>query len=108
LEGRLGAEAVKLEEGPAPPDGSYPDPGTVVAIVALTDVALKGLVAYLALRRRGSRIRQRIEYETESGQRVQRVLEVEVAPGETPEAAVLRELSSAPDLELPQLDSPGG
>jgi hypothetical protein len=109
LEGYVGADALGLEEEAHAPDGSLPEPGTVIAIVALTYAfALKGLVAFLALRRRGSRISHRIEYETASGDRFSQLLEVEIAPGETPEAAVLRELGSMPDLRLPQVDSGAG
>ncbi|MFC0434877.1 hypothetical protein [Kutzneria buriramensis] len=80
------------------PDGSFGDLGLVTGVVAVSAIALKGMVSYLAYRHRGKSFEQVIEIEHADGRIERRTVKWRDTSSEPIDAAVAKELSSATGL----------
>ena len=84
--------------------GRYGEPTTIVAILAIT--ALKGFIAWLALRQRNQRVQAKLEFVSETGATTRIELDVSVPVGEDAREKVvgaLLERSDLPDRLIAQL-----
>lgn len=98
---------VEFEEEPIA-EGDFGDLGLVTAAVLLSVPVLRGLVAYLAYRHRGSSFEQVIEIERPDGTRVRTAVKWRDTSTEPLDAAVARELASATGMPLDQISGLGG
>ena len=80
-------------------DERFGDLGLTTAIVLLSIPALKGLVAYLAYRHRGTSFERTVEYEDPDGRRVKETVRWRDTSSEPVDAALAEQLGTATGID---------
>jgi hypothetical protein len=105
LERALGQDDVQFEEVNIP-EGTYGDPGTIIAVVVISVAIIKGLTAWLMKKRRKGIVQQEIEIEYPDGRKVRKTIQIDVSSSDP--AKVLNQLGAAFEIDEKLLTQAAG
>jgi hypothetical protein len=105
LERALGQDDVQFEEVKVP-DGTYGEPGTIIAVVVISVAIIKGLTAWLMKKRRKGIVHQEIEIEYPDGRKVRKTIQIDVNSSDP--AQVLKQLGQAFEIDEKLLTQAAG
>ena len=105
LERALGQDDVQFEEVHVP-EGTYGEPGTIIAVVVISVAIIKGLTAWLMKKRRKGIVQQEIEIEYPDGRKVRKTIQIDVSSSDP--AKVLNQLGEAFEIDEKLLTQAAG
>ena len=105
LERALGQDDVQFEEVNVP-EGTYGDPGTIIAVVVISVAIIKVLTAWLMKKRRKGIVQQEIEIEYPDGRKVRKTIQIDVSSSDP--AKVLNQLGEAFEIDEKLLTQAAG